>query len=130
MSPALKAGDFVIYEKGQKAYERGELVVCDLEGIRIIKRVAAVPGDIIRQDESGTVKITSSREEWRDGISTELPENGAGRLPSRIFLNQDEYFLLGDNRELSVDSRESRIGPVGKERIEGKVLLIIRPAAG
>lgn len=124
MSPSLKTGDLVFYHRNQRAYERGEMVVCDVEGIRIVKRVAGVPGDIIRQNENGTVRITSSLEERRGG-GMEIPSAGGGPA-QQIFLKQDEYFLLGDNRDLSVDSRDERIGPVLKERIEGSVFLIIR----
>lgn len=119
MSPALKPGDLVVYSRETGAYCRGNLVVCDVEGIRIIKRVAGVPGDIVKQDESGKVRIINGLEEWKAEVQS---------VPQEIFLKKDEYFLLGDNRDMSVDSRDERIGPVPKARIEGKVLLVIRMA--
>ena len=125
MNPFLREGDFVIYGRGRKEYRRGELVVSDVDGIRIIKRVAGLPGDIIRQDEDGKVRVISSLEGRKDGTEA-LAVAAQGDGARQIFLNKDEYFLLGDNRDLSIDSRDERIGPVLADRIEGSVLMVIR----
>ena len=121
MSPALKPGDLVIYSRESGEYNRGDLVVCDVDGIRIIKRVAGIPGDIVKQDESGKVRIINGVNEWKADGQTVTQE---------IFLNKDEYFLLGDNRDMSVDSRDARIGPVQSSRIEGRARILIREIAG
>ena len=120
MSPALKPGDLVIYSREQREYNRGDLVVCDVEGVRIIKRVAGIPGDIVKQDEGGKVRIIND-------VSAGKTDGQSG--PQEILLNRDEYFLLGDNRNLSVDSRDERIGPVQGKRIEGRAWLVIRRIA-
>lgn len=121
MSPALKPGDLVIYSRESGEYGRGDLVVCDVEGIRIIKRVAGIPGDIVKQDENGKVRILNGLKEWKADRQS---------MPRELFLNRDEYFLLGDNRDMSVDSRDERIGPVQKDRIEGRAWLVVRRIAG
>ena len=121
MSPALKPGDLVVYSREAGSWDRGELVVCDVDGIRIIKRVAAVPGDIVKQDENGKVRIINGVNEWRAERQSATRE---------IFLNQGEYFLLGDNRDMSVDSRDERIGPVRGDQIEGRALLVVRKLGG
>ena len=117
MSPALKPGDLVIYSRESGEYSRGDLVVCEVDGIRIIKRVAGIPGDIVKQDEGGKVRVINGVNEWKADGQTVTQE---------IFLNKDEYFLLGDNRDMSVDSRDARIGPVQRKRIEGKARIVIR----
>ena len=117
MNPSLKPGDFVVYSRERGGYSRGDMVVCDVDGIRIIKRVAGIPGDIVRQDEGGKVRIINGVNEWKaDGQS----------VTQEIFLNKDEYFLLGDNRDMSVDSRDERIGPVERKRIKGRARIVIR----
>ena len=121
MSPALKPGDLIVYSRGSGEYNRGDLVVCDVDGIHIIKRVAGIPGDIVRQDEGGKVRIINGINEWKADSQTVIRE---------IFLNKDEYFLLGDNRDMSVDSRDARIGPVQRNQIEGIARLVIRRIAG
>ena len=121
MSPTLKPGDLVIYSRESGEYHRGDLVVCDVDGIRIIKRVAGIPGDIVKQDEGGKVRIINGVNEWKADGQTATQE---------IFLNKDEYFLLGDNRDMSVDSRDERIGPIQRKQIEGRARLVIRRIAG
>ena len=120
MSPSLRAGDLVVYSRKKEAYRRGDMVVCDVEGTRIVKRVAGVPGDCVRLDGSGRVMI-------EQGVGNErIPVAGNEGLPTEIFLREKEYFLLGDNRDRSVDSRDVRIGPVEWGKIEGRVLFVMR----
>ena len=119
MSPFLKAGDLVVYGRRKEVYDRGDLVVCDIDGTRIVKRAAAVPGDLVKMDGTGRVRIENARETLQVGTEEE-------RLPSQVRLGEDEYFLLVDNRDMSVDSRDARIGPVERDRIAGPVVLVIR----
>ena len=51
----------------------------------------------------------------------------AGIAEEPITLGEDEYFVLGDNRQVSKDSREPEVGPVKKENIAGHVILRIWP---
>ena len=138
MSPFLRSGDIVIYSRRTESYERGMLVVCDVDGTRIVKRIAAIPGDFVQVERNGRVRVE------RDGERTEGETDSAelsleGQAPSgekleivpqQVRLKEHEYFLLGDNREMSVDSRTARIGPVEARRIEGRVLFVIRAVEG
>ena len=134
MSPFLRSGDVVIYSRRVESYERGALVVCDIDGTLIVKRTAAIPGDFVQVEESGRVRIESDGEmREAEGASAEASaarQSSSGMsleiVPRQIRLKGSEYFLLGDNREMSVDSRTARIGPVDAGRIEGRVLFVIR----
>jgi len=140
MTPFLRTGDLAIYSRRSESYQRGELVVCNIDGTRIVKRIAAVSGDFVQVKEDGRVRIESGQgtapgdedgkalEKPPQEDEAEKPNSGADLeiVPQQLRLKEDEYFLLGDNREMSVDSRTARIGPVKGEQIEGRVLLVIR----
>ena len=80
-----------------------------------IKRVVAVPGETV-QIKEGTLYV--------DGIPQENEAydkmEDAGIAENEILLGDDEYFVLGDNRNISEDSRSGNIGPVNRETIYGK----------
>lgn len=89
-----------------------------------IKRVIALPGETIQIDEYGIIYI--------DGVI--LPENygkevimNSGRAIEPITLGKDEYFVLGDNRNNSSDSRLEQIGNIRKDEIVGKAFVRIYP---
>jgi len=133
MAPAILAGDYVFINKlaynkfvGREPH-RAEIIVAEPRGIdkEIIKRVIALPEERI-QFESGKIVIKNSRED--SGI--ELVESYLdlyGTPPIRqTELNIDpfEYFVLGDNRYGSTDSRE--LGPIDRWSIKGKVFFVFR----
>lgn len=86
-----------------------------------IKRVIGLPGETV-QIVGQTILINGEPLEEAYG-STEMKIAGVAEQPLK--LGKDEYFVLGDNREVSLDSR--RNGPVPLSRIEGKLLLRIFP---
>ena len=121
MTPTFSPGDRLIVSKfrgGSFSFSRGEpVVVRDGAGgeRRHLKRVIGFPRESIRQSE-GVLLINDQP----------LEEDYLGGLPAVIGLDDitwnlgdDEFFLLGDNRAHSTDSRQ--LGPVGLDDIEGKV---------
>lgn len=88
-----------------------------------IKRIVGLPGEkiLIRNG-----KIYINGEELEEAINVE-PMNTGGIAGEELFLEENEYFLLGDNRNNSQDSRFSNVGTVVKDDIIGKVWFRIKP---
>lgn len=88
-----------------------------------IKRVIGVPGDTV-QIRGGRVYVNGEEyEESIDAASIEQPE----LAEDEIEVGEDEFFVLGDNRNNSEDSRYANIGNVKKEHIVGKAWFVIAP---
>ena len=87
-----------------------------------IKRVIGVPGDKV-QIKNGLLYVNG---ELYDVEDTETIKN-AGLAEDEITVGEDEYFVLGDNRNSSEDSRYANIGNIKKEYIQGKAWFVARP---
>ncbi len=88
-----------------------------------VKRVIGLPGETVQI--IGT-KIYINGEVLDESYGKE-PIDDPGRAEDPITLGDDEYFVLGDNRNISKDSRSEEVGNVVKENIGGKVVLRIAP---
>lgn len=130
MEPTLVEGDNLLVDKISFKFrepERGEIVVFpyrDGSGIYYVKRVVGMPGETIWIPGDGYVYIDGERfkEEYVKGATA---EGGIAITP--ITLGEDEYFLLGDNRGNSIDSRNENVGIVKEDEIIGKVVLRMWP---
>ena len=126
MRPSFYTGDIVIYQRGcPKDLSYDDVVVMQswLERYKLyVKRVKGLPGDVVDVDEKGYL--------LRDGNSVDEPEVLPGyqatdsdiHFPYR--LGENEYFCIGDNRPVSLDSRT--FGAALKTQIRGRVVLTIR----
>lgn len=125
MRPALYAGDVVIFRRTAAA-ARGDIVMIRPPdgGADYIKRVAGQPGDTVSLDrQSGELRINGRVCGGADAdvLGRTLP---AGDVRYPIRLGPDEYFVLGDNREHSRDSRH--YGAIRRREIDGRVVAVIR----
>lgn len=115
MSPTLTDDEMMLLNK-LGSIERNDIVVINNEEGYIIKRVIALPGESI---------------ECRDGViyinDEKYDDNFASKTDDFVkqFLNDDEYFVMGDNRLVSMDSRI--FGAVTKEEILGTTNFVIYP---
>ncbi len=130
MSPALLPGDFVLLRRGpppRDARAFGRIVATrDAAGRLLLKRVTGLPGETLAPGASGELLIDGRAlvEPYAGGLSTRW---GRSDAPALAPLTLDEYFLLGDRRDASTDSRD--FGPVSASRIEGVALLRYWPPA-
>ena len=122
MENTLKNNDILLLKKFDKKYDRYDIVVINhtnenYKTERIIKRVIALPGETIYV-KNGKIYVNDK----------EISENYTKTITfdfDKVKLSDDEYFVMGDNRMNSEDSRS--IGPVKKERILGTVNFRLYP---
>lgn len=89
-----------------------------------IKRIIGLPGETVKIDGSGTIYINDIA--LNESYGREVIKD-PGRAAAGITLGSDEYFVLGDNRNDSVDSRTAEVGNIKKSTIIGKAVLRIWP---
>lgn len=119
MVPTLKGNELMLLKKYDKDYERFDIVVVK-KGVykdNLIKRVIGLPGEKIEYSHG---KLYIDDKEVED-----VHAYGDTDSFKSITLKDNEYFVMGDNREVSLDSRI--LGPVTKDDIKGTVGIIIYP---
>ncbi len=141
MSNTLADGEIVFCSKidyWTADPQRGDIVICRYpdrnevlfnigasievtEHTLFVKRVVAVPGDIIEM-VNGVLFVNGKQVE-----NPELMGSAATTNYPRTLLGEDEYFVMGDNRGNSHDSRSSDVGPISRSAIMGKVKCVLYP---
>lgn len=123
MEPTLVNGDIVLLTK-TTTFDRGELCGFSWNNKLLIKRVIGISGDWIEIDTDGTVYLNGEK---LDEPYAEQLAMGECDLEFPFQVPQGQYFVLGDMRESSIDSRNTLIGCVDKDQIVGKVFFRIWP---
>jgi len=129
METTLSDGDHLIVDKISYRFrepQRYEIVVFPYryeKNTYYIKRIIGLPGETV-QIKNGSIYINGELLKAQDGLG-EATIAGAAEYP--VELGEDEYFLLGDNRESSEDSRFSGIGNKKRENLIGRVWLRFQP---
>lgn len=120
METTLSNGDQIIVENVSYYIhdpERFDVVVFpNKEGVNYIKRIIGLPGETV-QIADGYIFING--EALLENYGSELMED-PGLAAEEISLGEDEYFVLGDNRNASIDSRRDEVGTVKRDHIRGK----------
>ena len=134
MMNTLKNGDNIILDKISYRFhdpERFDIIVFPVanEEKNYIKRIIGLPGETV-QVLNGFVYITDADGKFYEleesyGAEIMLDEAGNYLTTAPVKLGEDEYFVLGDNRNDSIDSR--RIGPIPRDIIKGRAWIRIYP---
>lgn len=91
-----------------------------------IKRIIGLPGETVRIDQNGCIFINEQLLNENYGMEKISPRN-LGRANQPVLLGENEYFVLGDNRNNSSDSRWADVGNVNREDIVGKAVFRFYP---
>ena len=137
MEPNFNHGDFVFINKLSTsigAPDYGDVVICKLdEGSgyeNIIKRVIGLPGDeidIVENDDDEDVYDLYVNGEYIEEDFLGEPMMTDGNIEYPFEVPENSYFVMGDNRNESLDSRRESVGAIHKDDLMGKVVLRLYP---
>lgn len=123
MSPTLTEGNIVVSLKGSR-FETGDVIAFYYNNKVLVKRVIANTGDWVDIDKEGNVYVNNEliNEPY-------LTDKAFGEcnidLPYQV--PESRIFVMGDNRSVSVDSRNTAVGCVAEEQIVGKIVFCVWP---
>jgi len=130
MENSLYDGETVLIEKVSRYFkgpERFDVVVFTRNHgtytKTYIKRVIGLPGETVQIIDNG---ILINGEVISEDFGKN-PMDTAGIAETPLVLGKDEYFVLGDNRRVSIDSRDKSVGAVKKDELDGVVFLRVTP---
>lgn len=123
MTPTLEEGQIVVSLKVNE-FNQGDLVAFYIGNKILVKRVIAGPGDMVFISDEGDVRV--------NGLALDEPyvsEKALGEcdLEFPYQVPESRYFLMGDHRATSVDSRSSAVGCIAEEQVVGKIVYCVWP---
>lgn len=124
MSPNLDEGDLVVAVR-TKQFSPGDVVAFYYGPSILLKRVVGSPGDVIDIDDEGNVYVNDVLLEERYLTAKDKGDYADIAYPYQV--PEKRFFVLGDNRKESIDSRSSEIGAVTSDQVVGKVIFRIWP---
>ena len=123
MEPSLNDGDIVLLIKTEKL-KTGDLCAFYFSNKILIKRIIGTPGDYLWINPDGTVYLNGT-----ELSEPYLKEKALGEcdieFPYQV--PENHYFMMGDHRETSIDSRSTVIGGIAEDQIIGKILCKLLP---
>ena len=132
MEATLSEGDNLIVDKITYRFsdpKRFDIIVFPFryqENTYYIKRIIGLPGETVQIDDDGNIYIDGELLQESFGREVIRPET-VGIASEPVVLGDDEYFVMGDNRNNSTDSRDPSVGNVRRDEIIGRAWLRIWP---
>ncbi len=123
MEPNLNDGDIVVLMKTDRLHT-GDLCAFYYSNKILIKRIIGAPGDFLWINDDGTVYLNGT-----ELIEPYISQKSLGECDIEFPYQVPEnyYFMMGDHRETSIDSRSSVIGCIAEDQIIGKILFRVWP---
>lgn len=123
MAPTLQEGDVLVALRGFPC-AAGDIAAFSFEDRVLVKRIAAGAGDVVDIQEDGAV-VVNGQKRSESYVREQNPGTLDIDLPCRV--PTDCWFVLGDNRAVSIDSRSTAVGCLSQEQMIGKIVLRIWP---
>ena len=123
MTPTMEEGNIVVALKGSN-FEQGDIVAFYYNNKILIKRVIAGPGEWVTVDEDGNVYVNNVK--LNEPYLTEK-SLGDSNITYPYQVPADRWFVMGDHRSTSVDSRNTAVGCVADETIVGRIVWNVWP---
>jgi signal peptidase I len=131
MEPTLQDGDSLIVDKISYRFkdpQRYDIVVFPFEyedHTYFIKRIIGLPGETVQIDTSGNIYINGKV--LKDDVYGKEVIADPGRAVEPVKLGADEYFVMGDNRNNSMDSRDPQVGSIKRKDLIGRAWVRVYP---
>lgn len=123
MEPTLVENDIVVCMKKSK-YKQGDIIAFYYNNKILVKRVIASSTEWVEIEEDGSIYVNDKllnekyiKKKYLGEVDIEFPYQ----------VKEDNYFVLGDERKSSIDSRNSKIGTISKDNIIGKIIVKVWP---
>ena len=123
MTPTLQDGE-ILFTMKTSDFEVGDIVAFYYNNKILVKRVIAGPGDWVDIDENGVVSVNGQI--IQEPYVTD-PAKGECDIELPYQVPDGRYFVMGDHRSTSVDSRSTTVGCVAQEQIVGKIIFRVWP---
>ena len=123
MTPTLSNGEVVVALKGSD-FKFGDIIAFYYNNKILVKRCIAGPGDWVDIDDDGNVSVNGT---VIDEPYVEEKSKGECDIKFPYQVPDERYFVLGDHRDVSVDSRSTLVGCVSDEQIVGRIVFVVMP---
>ena len=124
MEYTLNNNDILILNKLDKSFERFDVVVVNVKGTKLVKRIIALPGENIEYKDN---ILYINGKKTKDAVNRRTLDFSLNELYNIDKLPKDYYFVMGDNRGNSLDSRDFRVGLIKKKDIVGTTRIRLFP---
>ena len=130
MNPTLEDKDVLLVDKISYRFidpKRYDIIVFPYQygdNQYFIKRIIGLPGETVRIDQEGNIYINDTILDEHYGAEVIVDP---GRAATEIYLNEGEYFVMGDNRNHSMDGRDISVGNIQKKDILGRAIIRFYP---